>query len=105
VPGLTQRQRQALCLVTLTNREIGMRLGISWRTVRNLLTDAYVRLDVSDGTQVGKRTPALLLALSQGIVTLDEIELPPPLGWCWERVEQVRAAARRESENVLTNSA
>ena len=97
MPDLTPRQRQVLCLVTLTNRMIGMRLGISWRTVKNHLAAICSRLDVSDGTQSGKRTLALLTALRRGIVTLDEIEPPPPPpGWCRERFGQAQAAARRE---------
>ena len=99
MPELTPRQRQVLCLVTLTNLEIGIRLGITRQTVKNLLTGAYSRLGVSDGTTIGKRTTALMLALRQGIVTLDEVE--PPLqrllsGWDRERFGQAQAAARRE---------
>ena len=102
---LTPRQRQVLCLVTLTNREIAARLGISWRTVKNLLTGAYTRLDVSDGSFAGKRTPALMLALRRGIVTLDEVEpplqrLPVMAGVAWDqkRFPQVHTARWREIE-------
>ena len=97
MPELTPRQRQVLCLVTLTNLEIGIRLGISHQTVKNLLTRAYRRLRVSGDTGSGKRIPALRRALQLGLLTLDEIQPPPPpAGWCWERFAQAQAAARRE---------
>ena len=109
VAELTPRQRQALCLATLTNREIAARLGISWHTVKNLLTDAYARLDVGDGSFAGKRTLALVLALRRGIVTLDEIEPPPQrlpvmegVAWDQRRFAQVHTARWREIENVLS---
>ena len=94
---LWPRSRQVLSLVALTNREIAMRLGIRYQTVKNHLTAAYGRLGVSSCASSGKRILALREALRRGILTLDEIEPPPPPpGWCRERFEQARAAARRE---------
>ena len=96
---LTPRQRQVLCLVTLSGREVGMRLGISHQTVKNLLTDVYQRLGVNSSGNEGKRIPGLLAALDLGIIALDEIELPPqrlPTGWCSERFAQLHTAQWRE---------
>lgn len=95
---LTARRREALCLVALTNREIGMRLDISWRTVRNHITDIRKALGLDAVDHKSVRLRLLMLALQRGIVTVDEIELPPPPGWCWERVEQARAARWREKK-------
>ena len=107
MPELTPRQRQVLCLVTLTTLEIGIRLGITRQTVKNLLTGAYNRLGISDGTPTSKRTSALMLALRQGIVTLDEVE--PPLqrllsGWDRERFGQAHSASWRENRGGLMYS-
>ena len=104
MPALTDRQRQVLRLVALTNREIGMRLEIGYQTVKNHLSDIYRVLGL-DSSPAGKRTPALLLALAQGWIALDEIEPPsPPPGWDWHRFEQAQAAAEREQKNVLARS-
>ena len=94
---LWPREREVLCLVALTNREIAARLKISHQTVKNHLTHVYTKLNVSGGSSVGKRVLALRTVLREELVTLDEIELPPPPpGWCWERFAQAQAAARRE---------
>lgn len=96
MPDLTPRQRQVLCLVTLTNREIGMRLGISRQTVRNHFTNIRMSLGLVAINHSPARLRILMRALQTNVVTLDEIELPPPLGWCWERVGQARVARWRE---------
>jgi len=53
VDGLTRRQREVLALSAsgLTNREIGDRLGINWRTVQKTLEHVYRRLGVPNRTQ------------------------------------------------------
>ena len=99
MPELTQRQHQVLCLMALTNREIAALLGISHRTVNNHLNGAYSRLNINGDTSVGKRILALQTMLRLGLVTLDEIELPPqrlPTGWCPERFAQLHTAQWRE---------
>ena len=100
MPELTPRQRQVLCLVTLSNREIGMRLGISWQTVKNHhFTDIRRLLGLPAVSSVPARLRLLLRALRDGVVTLDEIEPPPqrlPTGWCHERFAQLHTAAWRE---------
>ena len=98
MPALTDRQRQVLCLVALSNREMAVRLGISQQTVKNLLRRAYRRLGVA-GPATGKRIPALMVTLRWGIVTLDEVEPPSqvPLVWDRERFAQAHGAAWRAS--------
>lgn len=53
VDKLTHRQREVLALsaLGLTNREIGDRLGITWRTVQKTLERVYQALDVPNRTQ------------------------------------------------------
>jgi DNA-binding NarL/FixJ family response regulator len=53
VDRLTPRQREVLALtaVGLTNREIGDRLGINWRTVQKMMEYVYRRLGVPNRTQ------------------------------------------------------
>ena len=94
---LTPRCREVLCLATLSNREIAQRLGINHHTVKNYFTFVRMALDLPAIDRAAQRLRFLTAALERGVVALDEIELPPPPpGWCWERVEQMRAAARRE---------
>ena len=52
VEHLTPRQREVLALsaVGLTNREIGQRLGINWRTVQKLMEHVYRQLEVPNRT-------------------------------------------------------
>lgn len=53
VDRLTPRQREVLALtaVGLTNREIGERLGINWRTVQTQMQHVFRQLDVPNRTQ------------------------------------------------------
>jgi DNA-binding CsgD family transcriptional regulator len=53
VDGLTPRQREVLALTAagLTNREIGDRLGINWRTVQKTMEHVFRQLDVPNRTQ------------------------------------------------------
>ncbi|MEJ2556833.1 MAG: response regulator transcription factor [Anaerolineae bacterium] len=68
VEGLTQRELEVLRLAAKgqTNRAIGRELGISDRTVQGHLANIFGKLGVST------RTEAVLLALKQGWITLDE---------------------------------
>lgn len=61
VDRLTRRQREILALsaVGLTNREIGDRLGITWRTVQKTLERVFRQLKVPNRTQA-----ALIWSLS-----------------------------------------
>ena len=53
VDGLTPRRREVLALTAagLTNREIGERLGINWRTVQTQMQHVFRQLDVPNRTQ------------------------------------------------------
>ena len=50
----------------LPNKEIAMRLGLSVRTVHSHLANIFLKM------QVGSRTEAVLLALRQGMISLQE---------------------------------
>lgn len=65
---LSGREMQILQLLTqgLTNREIGVELGISENTVRNHMNHLLDKLDSRD------RTGAVTVALRQGLVRLDD---------------------------------
>jgi DNA-binding NarL/FixJ family response regulator len=68
VEGLTERELDVLRLAARghTNRSIGHELGISDRTVQGHLANIFGKLGVST------RTEAVLLALKQGWITLEE---------------------------------
>jgi DNA-binding NarL/FixJ family response regulator len=68
VEGLTERELDVLRLAARghTNRAIGRELGISDRTVQGHLANIFGKLGVST------RTEAVLLAMKQGWITLDE---------------------------------
>jgi DNA-binding NarL/FixJ family response regulator len=68
VEGLTERELDVLRLAARghTNRAIGRELGISDRTVQGHLANIFGKLGVST------RTEAVLLALKQGWITLEE---------------------------------
>jgi len=68
VEGLTERELDVLRLAAkgYTNRAIGRDLGISDRTVQGHLANIFGKLGVST------RTEAVLLAMKQGWITLDE---------------------------------
>jgi len=68
VEGLTERELEVLRLAAQgqTNRAIGHKLGISDRTVQGHLANIFGKLRVST------RTEAVLLAMKQGWITLDE---------------------------------
>ena len=104
---LTSREREILCLTTLTNLGIAVRLGIGYQTVKNRLTGIYAKLGIKGVRSTnGKRVKALLVAMERGIITLDEIE-PPPVsmlmqaGWDRERFRQMCEARWREMEGAL----
>ena len=68
VEELTERELEVLRLAAQgqTNRAIGHKLGISDRTVQGHLANIFGKLGVST------RTEAVLLAMKQGWITLDE---------------------------------
>jgi DNA-binding NarL/FixJ family response regulator len=68
VEGLTERELEVLRLAARghTNRAIGHKLGISDRTVQGHLANIFGKMGVST------RTEAVLLAMKQGWITLDE---------------------------------
>lgn len=68
VETLSEREREVLRLAAhgLTNKAIGQQLHISDRTVQGHLANIFDKL------QVGSRTEAVMLALKQGWVTLDD---------------------------------
>lgn len=62
--GLTEREQQVLAFVAQghTNREIGLRLGISERTAQAHLSHIYDKLNVKS------RTQAVSVALKEGLI-------------------------------------
>jgi DNA-binding NarL/FixJ family response regulator len=68
---LTERELDILRLVAqgLDNNEIGDRLGLSEKTVRNRLTVVFDKLHVNN------RTQAALYALRRGLTSLDEDDM------------------------------
>jgi DNA-binding NarL/FixJ family response regulator len=69
VEGLTRREIDVLRLAAkgFTNGAIGLELGISDRTVQGHLANTFGKLGVTT------RTEAVLLAMKQGWLTLDEV--------------------------------
>jgi DNA-binding NarL/FixJ family response regulator len=69
VEGLTQRELDVLRLAARgrTNRAIGLELAISDRTVQGHLANIFGKLGVTT------RTEAVLLAMKQGWIILDEV--------------------------------
>jgi two-component system, NarL family, response regulator LiaR len=68
VEGLTDREIDVLSLAArgLTNKQIGAELFISDRTVQGHLQNVYQKLGVTT------RTEAVMVALSRGLIALDE---------------------------------
>ena len=68
ISQLSEREREILKLVAqgLDNGQIGDRLGLSEKTIRNRLTQIFEKL------QVNNRIQATLVALRQGLASLDE---------------------------------
>jgi DNA-binding NarL/FixJ family response regulator len=68
VEPLTERELEVLSLAAkgYTNKAIGVQLGISDRTVQGHLANIFGKLGVAT------RTEAVLLAMKQGWITLDE---------------------------------
>ncbi len=65
---LSEREFEVLRLAArgLPNKEIAIRLGLSVRTVHSHLANIFLKM------QVGSRTEAVLLALRQGMISLQE---------------------------------
>lgn len=70
VDGLTEREAEILRLAAggLGNDAIALKLGLSTRTVQSHLSNAFTKL------RVGSRTQAVVAALRQGQIRLEEIE-------------------------------
>jgi len=67
--ALTEREKQVLILATqgLSNQEIANKLYLSLRTVQTHLGNIFNKL------QVSSRTEAVVHALKQGLITLDDV--------------------------------
>ena len=67
--SLTEREKQVLILATqgLSNQEIANKLYLSLRTVQTHLGNIFNKL------QVSSRTEAVVHALKQGLITLDDV--------------------------------
>jgi RNA polymerase sigma factor (sigma-70 family) len=65
---LSEREFEVLRLAArgLPNKEIARRLGLSVRTVHSHLANIFMKM------QVGSRTEAILLALRQGMISLQD---------------------------------
>ena len=72
IDALSEREVEVLKLVTngLGNKEIADELFLSIRTVQGHLAHIFEKL------QVGSRTEAVVRALKEGWVTLDDVEMP-----------------------------
>lgn len=66
IDSLTNREIEVLKLVTggLINKEIGIRLNISERTVKNHISNIFKKLDIND------RTQAAIFAIKNNLVTM-----------------------------------
>ena len=67
---LTPREQQVLQLLGLgqSNRQISRCLGLAEKTVKNYLSSLFPKLGVTD------RTTAVLVALRQGLISMDPME-------------------------------
>ena len=80
---LTERQKEILCRLGLSNRQIASSLGITESTVKNHLKEIYGRLPLgfpgSNGHRCtgDKRTKALAVCVLLGIVPISEIVTDP----------------------------
>lgn len=65
---LSDREFDVLCLAArgLSNKEIARRMGLSIRTVHSHLANIFTKM------QVGSRTEAVLLALREGMISLQD---------------------------------
>ena len=71
-PGLTERELEVIKALAQgkSNKEIARALDISEKTVRNHTSNIYNKLHIFD------RTQAVIYAIRQGIVALDDLEVP-----------------------------
>ena len=65
---LTAQEQRIVAMVAdgLTNKEIARRLNLSIRTVHSHLANTFMKM------HVGSRTEAVLLALRQGMISLQD---------------------------------
>jgi len=71
-PGLTERELEVIKALAQgkSNKEIARALDISEKTVRNHASNIYNKLHIFD------RTQAVIYAIRQGIVDLEDLEVP-----------------------------
>jgi two-component system, NarL family, response regulator LiaR len=67
---LSARELEVLNLAAkgISNKDIGLRLGLSIRTVKAYLADIFLKLNVAS------RTEAVIVSLRRGIISLDDLE-------------------------------
>jgi DNA-binding NarL/FixJ family response regulator len=68
---LTPRERQILTLAAFSNGQIARRLGVGTQSIKNKWTRIYRKLGLNGGPN--KRIQAVMTALCQGILFLDEL--------------------------------
>lgn len=66
---LSAREMEILCLVAkgISNQAIAVRMGLSPRTVKNRLTELFLKLNVTS------RTEAVIVSLREGIITINDL--------------------------------
>lgn len=76
---LTPRERQVLLLSWFTGRQIAVRLGIAYQTVKNTRWHLYEKLGVAGPTKYQKKTRAVVRAVRVGIVDIGDFVVDHPL--------------------------
>jgi len=75
-PPLTERELEVIRALArgMSDRQIAQSLGISEKTVRNHTSNIYRKLHIFD------RTQAVIYAVREGIIDVEELEYRPPEG-------------------------
>lgn len=92
-PDLTERERQVLALVIhgLTDKEIGYRLGISARCVREHVSRSAIVLGANNRAHLGA-IAVLLVLVGRGDAPMDAPDHDPLSDEVAELVDQTRAS-------------